>query len=393
MKKATRQHTKQHNSRLILKTIYSTDGISRADIARNSGLTRATVSSIVAEFIEDGLVDETGVGPSAGGKPPILLGLVEDARQLICLDLSRDPFQGALMDLRGQILQHVELPVDGRSAESALLLVDDLVNRLTALSCAPILGIGIGTPGVVDTQNGIIQKALNMDWHDIPLQSRLEAQHALPIYIANDSHLAAFAETSFGQYDTNNLVLINGGNGIGAGIVLNGKTYFGESFSSGEIGHISVAENGRQCICGNRGCLETVASVRSIMAQAQTLATQQPDLLSAWQAKDDPITWQTICRANQEAVPEIRQLVANAGKYLGMTIANLIGILNVRHIVLAGELITLDDGLLTAVCKEISQRVLSTTVSQTTISYTTLGKEIVLYGAGAFILSQELGVL
>ncbi len=381
MKKATRQHTKQHNSRLILKAIYTTDGISRADIARSSGLTRSTVSSIVAEFIENGLVDETGIGPSAGGKPPILLELREEARQLLCLDLSSDPFQGALLNLRGQIIERVQISVNGRSGNEALSLVDELVNRLVAISNAPILGIGIGTPGLVDTQQGVIKKALNLAWHDVPLQARLKKQHNLPVYIANDSHVAALAESSFGQYDTNNLVLIKVGRGIGAGLVLNGQPYYGVNFGAGEIGHISVVEDGAQCICGNRGCLETVASVRSILAQAKLTAPQTA------------VSWQTICAANQQANPDIQQIVTNAGKYLGITIANLVGILNVRHIIIAGEITGLGEELLTAVCTEISQRVLSTIVEQTTISYTTLGNKIVLFGAGALILSQELGML
>ena len=109
MKKATRQHTKEHNSRLILKTIYSQEDISRADIARVTHLTKATVSSIVNDLTEEGFVIETGLGPSVGGKPPRLLGFAENARHLIALDLSNESFQGAIVNLRGALLEHVNL--------------------------------------------------------------------------------------------------------------------------------------------------------------------------------------------------------------------------------------------------------------------------------------------
>lgn len=386
MKKATRQHTKQHNSRLILKTIYTAHGISRADIARNTGLTRATVSSIVSALIKDELVGETGVGPSAGGKPPIFLGVLENARQLICLDLSKDPFQGALVNLRGKILQRIEMPLNGRSGKDALDLVFQLVSKLRERCTTPVLGIGIGTPGLVDTHNGIIRNAVNLAWQDIPLKSLLEDQQALPVFVANDSHLAALAEYSFGSNNTNNMVLIKTGRGIGAGIVLNGQLYYGEGHGAGEIGHVTVLENGAQCSCGNTGCLEAVAGVQAIMDRVQAVSAAQ------WQGAK-PATWVAFCDAARQSDPAAQQLIATAGEYIGTAVAYLVGILNVRHIVIGGAMVPLGDGLLTAVRHQMQQRVLPAIAEQTSVSYTSLGTDLVLLGASALILNHRLGVI
>ncbi|KAA3657204.1 MAG: ROK family transcriptional regulator [Chloroflexi bacterium] len=386
MKKATRQHTKQHNSRLILKTIYVAGGISRADIARDTGLTRATVSTIVSELIKDGLIGETGVGPSAGGKPPIYLSVLDDARHIICLDLSKDPLQGALVNLRGKIVERIEMALNGRSGTIALDLVLDLVAQLRECTPKPVLGIGIGSPGLVDTQNGIIKKAVNLSWQDIPLKSLLEEKQDLPVYLANDSHMAALAEYSFGSNDTNNLVLIKTGRGVGAGIVINGQLYHGVGGNAGEIGHVTVDPHGAQCSCGNFGCLEAVASVQAILKQAQAIPDQQ------WQS-GKPSSWEAFCKAVHQDDPTAQQLVTTAGEYIGIAVANLVGILNIRDVVIAGAIVPLGHGLITAVCQQMHRSVLPAVAEQTTVKFTSLGADLALLGASALILNHQLGVI
>jgi predicted ArsR family transcriptional regulator len=119
MQKATRQHTKDHNTRLVLRTLFRQDDISRADIARATGLTRPTVSAIIAELMEAGLAIETGVGQSAGGKPPILLRVDADAHHILSIDLGSRNFRTALINLRGEIISQLEETCDGRQGEDA----------------------------------------------------------------------------------------------------------------------------------------------------------------------------------------------------------------------------------------------------------------------------------
>ena len=224
MKKATREQSKIHNKRLILKTIYDNGEISRAYISRLTYLTRTTVSSIVTELIDEGLVEEIGQGPSDGGKPPILLSVVDNSRHLIGIDLADSEFRGGVVDLRGKIIDRVIISVNDRDGLSAMELVYKLIDKLIGIATNPILGIGIGTPGLMDARNGIVRSAVNLDWSDLPLRNLLESRYNLHVYIANDSQVAALGEYTFGQrQETSNLVVVKVGRGVGAGIVINGR--------------------------------------------------------------------------------------------------------------------------------------------------------------------------
>ena len=389
-KKATRQHTKQHNARLVLKTIYEAGDVSRADLARMTGLTRATVSNIVAGYLDKGIVAETGVGPSIGGKPPILLSMVPDARQLICLDLGNEQFTGALVNLRSRFEKQISLPVNGRTAQAALDLVYELVDQLLSHVTAPVLGMALGSPGLIDADAGLVKQSVNLDWHDLPLQQLLADRYAFPVHIANDSHLAALAEYSYGNDDTRNLVLIKMGQGIGSGIVLNGRIFYGEGFGAGEIGHVSVVADGEQCSCGNVGCLETVASVRAMLRQVEMAASQNPDSLLA---TNSPITWEILRQACQQGDATAQQIVTQAGDFLGLAVANLVGILNVNRIVIAGDVAQTGDLFIGAVKNSMNRRVLPKLAVDTAVQYATTESNLVLLGASALILSQGLGVI
>ena len=158
MRKANQELTRQHNSRLVLNTIYKSGQISRVDISRQTGLTRTTVSAIVSEYLENGLVVESGFSPSTGGKPAILLRIDENARFLIGIDLSEREFRGALVNLRGEILRQEGIPLNHRDGESALELVYILVEQLLHQSKAGIVGIGVGTPGLMSPSSAVVIK-------------------------------------------------------------------------------------------------------------------------------------------------------------------------------------------------------------------------------------------
>jgi len=344
----------------------------------------------VAGYLDKGIVAETGVGPSIGGKPPILLSMVPDARQLICLDLGNEQFTGALVNLRGRFEKQISLPVNGRTAQAALDLVYELVDQLLSHVTAPVLGMALGSPGLIDADAGLVKQSVNLDWHDLPLQQLLADRYPFPVHIANDSHLAALAEYSYGNDDTRNLVLIKMGQGIGSGIVLNGRIFYGEGFGAGEIGHVSVVADGELCSCGNVGCLETVASVRAMLRQAETAAAQNPDSLLA---TSSPITWEILRQACQQGDATAQQIVTQAGDFLGLAVANLVGILNVNRIVIAGNVAQTGDLFIGAVKNSMNRRVLPKLAADTAVQYATTESNLVLLGASALILSQGLGVI
>jgi N-acetylglucosamine repressor len=392
MKKATRQQTKEHNTTLVLKTIYGRDCVSRAQIARLTGLTRTTVSDIVSNLLNDGLVIEDGYGESLGGKPPIQVRLVKDARQLICLDLSDDDFCGAVVNLRGEFLYRQVLPLQHRRGEAALQVVYQLVEALLTRTTAPILGIGIGTPGLVDARQGVVRQAVNRGWSDLPLKNLLYQRHQLPVYVGNDSHVAALAEYSFGEtYQMPNLVLIKVGEGIGSGIVLGGQIYYGDGFSAGEIGHLSVQRNGALCSCGNYGCLETVASTRALIDKTIELSRIYPQSSLADVAKSaHPID--ALASIFKAGDPQAHDLVLEAGRYVGLAVAHLVGVLNVHQVVISGDHERFGEPFLQAAREEMRQHVLPAMADETELSYSTLGEDIVLRGASALVLAQQLSL-
>ena len=393
--KATHAQTRQHNHRLVLRTVYDFGPISRADVARSTGLTRTTVSDVVGDLLGDGMVEEVGRGPSSGGKAPILLSIVGDARHVIGLDLGEVTFAGALVNLRGEIRRVVELPVDGRNGDDALAIVFRLVDELIAEAASPPLGIGVGTPGLVDTRTGTIRWAVNLDWQDLPLGGLLSERYGLPVNVANDSQAAALAEYTFGGDGRRlpNLITIKVGRGIGAGLVLNGSLFQGDGFGAGEIGHVAVVDDGAACRCGRFGCLETVASSPAIVARAGVLAAELGTSLAApTRGGAGELALDDVIRAFQAGDPAARTAALEAARYLGQAIAALIGALNIGRIVLDGPVTAFGDDWLATIADEARRRSLGLLSRDTDIAFGRLAPNVVVLGASALLITRELGL-
>ncbi len=395
MKKSTQEETKIHNSRLVLSTIYNHGEISRVEISRQTELTRTTVSDVVNKFISEGLVAETGISPSRGGKRAILLSLVKDARHLVGIDLAESEFRGAVVNLRGEVVHRVHLPVLERDGRAALALVYELIEKLLVLSDRPTLGVGIGTPGLMDPQKGIVRTAVNLDWFDLPLADLLREKFDMPIYIANDSQAAALAEYTFDNpHKLANLALIKAGRGIGAGIVLNGRLFYGDNSGAGEIGHVQIADQGERCRCGNFGCLETVASTQAIERKAKAIARTTPESpLNRLVKNPDAITIETVLQAFDAGDPAILTLINHTGCQIGVAVAHLVGGLNINQIVIAGSLARFGSRLTEAIQAEVRQRSLPALANETRIVTSSLGKDVVILGAASLLLSHEFGLL
>ena len=392
MQKATRQHTKDHNSRLVLRTIYNGGELSRADLARATGLTRPTVSSIVAELLESALVVETGQGPSAGGKRPTLLSINGGGRHLVAIDLSGTDFRAARLNLRGGIEARATCPAAGIRGDAVLASIHELIETVKPAT-NDLLGIGVATPGLVDPHNGIVRRAVNLGWVNVPLRDLLEEAYGRPVHVANDSHMAALAEYTYGEStDSDNLIVIRAGRGIGAGIILSGLPFYGDGFGAGEIGHVVVNTGGDLCTCGNRGCLETTSSISAILRRLESTDRAQSSL-----AGIQSPTWANFVSAVTEHDPVATDIAVFAGRHLGAAMANMVGALNIQSITLAGRVADLGDILLDSVQAEMHQRVLPSMAEATTIRLSSLGPErvadIIILGCSALLLQRELGVL
>ncbi|MBN1933019.1 MAG: ROK family transcriptional regulator [Anaerolineae bacterium] len=396
MKKATRQQTKTHNTHLILKTIYNQGQISRANIARLTNLTPTTVSDMVGELIADGLVQEIGQGPSAGGKPPILLSIVDDSNHLIGIDLASNEFRGAVINLRGTIKHRLHLSIGDLGGQEALNRVYDLIDGLLKITNTPTLGIGIGTPGLMDAGRGVVINSVNMGWQHLPLRDLLQKRYALPVYIANDCQVAALGEFTFGDNKGQpSLVLIKIARGVGAGIILNQQLYHGDGgYGAGEIGHVMVEENGELCMCGHYGCLETIVSGRALVRQVKAAKVKQRASIDPHAPSEnmDEITFAALKQALLAGDPTVCAVIERAGAFLGHTITHLVCALGIRHVVLSGHVVELGARLIEPVQRQIRRGALAALADETELSISTLGPDVVILGAAALVLSEELGL-
>jgi N-acetylglucosamine repressor len=377
MKKATHQQTKQHNRDLVLRTIFANESISRAEVARVTNLTRTTVSDVVSGLLAEGLVEEVGRGESLGGKSPILLSIVADSRYLIGLNLAQDKFTGAIVNLRGEIKEMVESPVHDDNGDNALNLVYQMIDQLMKKKIKPIVGIGVGTPGLVNTREGVVVNAVNLEWQDLPLSQLLEKKYKVPVRVLNDSQAAAIGEFVYGgeHAPDQNMVVVNVIHGIGAGILINGRLFQGDGGGAGEIGHVVVQENGELCRCGKRGCLETVASARAVVKRMKM--NSLAELVSSFNVENSKAT----------------DAIENAGRYLGVSLANLIATLNIQKIVLTGDMTRFGTKWLNAVSDSMQAGVFSRMTERTTLEIGKLDYRACILGASAFLLLDDYSLL
>ena len=360
--KVRQEDARRHHRTLLLQQLFRTGAASRADLARTSGLTKVTVSDLVGELLGEGLVEELGAPAQARvGKPPTLVGMAVDSSHVVTLDLSSvDTMLGAVMNLAGTVVRRAELPSVGARGADAVALAIELARILIARSDRPVLGIGIGSPGIVD-DNGTVLDAPNLGWHGTDLAGEVARATGLPVHVANDANVAALAEHTYGGAAEGGLLVLRLGFGVGAGLILGGALLHGYAAAAGEIGHVTVDDDGEDCACGRVGCLETLLAVPRL-------------------------------RARLAATDDVPGLLAATGARLGEVLAPVIGALNVHELVLTGPLDLLDGPLRDAVTATLRRRVMAVTSDGLTVRTSTLGDDVVLVGAAGLVLAGELGV-
>lgn len=365
--KALPQHNRVHNRAVVLQALFHQGAMSRADLARESGLTRPTVSVLVAELEADGIVTEIGQREDARvGKPATLVEINVDAFHMIVLDLSSaDRFVGAVVNLRGEVVDRAEIDIDGAVREDAIARVIRLGERLAALTTRRILGIGVGSPGIVDDR-GVVREALHLEWFDLELKQRLKDHFRVPVRVANDANVAALGVHTFREILGLSLMVVTIEHGVGVGLIIGGALVEGEQFSAGEIGHVTVADDetaGDLCTCGRRGCLETIIGARYLSDRIAGL--------------DD--------RARDE-------VLRTAGRALGVVVAPVISALNLNEVVLSGPRHLLDGPFSDAALETVRARTLSSVSTGLSMRTTRGDADLVLLGGASLVLRAELGV-
>jgi predicted NBD/HSP70 family sugar kinase len=360
------EHARGHNRSLVLQSLYRSGRVSRADLARTTGLTRVTISDLVGELIAEGLVVELGQRDDARpGKPAVLLDVDRSATQIIGVDLSEHAvFRGAVLDMDGRILQTAEVELAASRGSEATAKVLALVDRLVELTTAPVLGIGIGSPGIVEAE-GVVAAAPNLGWVEEPLQRLIAERTGLPAFVANDANVAVLAEHGFADAQ-GDMMLVKVGHGVGSGLLVAGALVFGSRFAAGEIGQVMVGTDaGPEAPYDRERCLEAWLAVPRLAARVE-----------AAEASGEPVE------------PVLRE----AGQRLGVALAPIVGALNLSEVVLAGPEDLIDGVLLDALRQTLRNRTMAGFHSGVTVRMTGLGRDIVLRGCVVMVLSAQLGV-
>ncbi|RBW69744.1 ROK family transcriptional regulator [Bacillus taeanensis] len=383
------QLVKKMNKSIVLQMIKDFSPISRADISQKAGLNKGTVSSLVSELIDENLIYEQGPGKSSGGRRPVMLLFNEKAGYSIGIDLGVNYILGILTDLQGKIVKEKEIPLlsnDYNSTFKQLTEVIDFLRFSAPESPYGVVGIGLGVPGSVN-HKGEILLAPNLEWKNKDIKAQLEAMYQLPIIIENEANAGAYGEMRFGaDQDVEELIYISAGIGIGVGLIFKGELYSGFNGFAGEMGHMVIETNGKQCRCGSKGCWELYASEHAVLEKANN-STLHDQLNLQDQSKIKLKMLIDLAEQNNE---NAIQLFEEVGTFLGIGINNIINTFNPQKIIIGNRLSAAAKWLMPSVQQEISERTLTFSKSDLKVEFSKLMTYAASLGAAAFIAENFL---
>lgn len=324
--------------------------MSRADIAGATGLSPAAVTLVTAELIDEKLLAE---GPHAvsntAGRRPVPLHLLYDARFAVGMKMTENQLMGVLTDLSTRVVRQATLPLDSHEPQSVVNAAARLVRKLTPRlhERERLAGIGMGMPGLINTDYGMVLESYRLGWSHVPLAAMLAKSVEVPVWIDNDVNAYGVAQHLFGhgrQADT--LVVVTVGRGIGASIVINGRLHNGKRGAAAELGHVLIQEAGRQCECGRSGCLEAYASEPSMLR-----------LLQERTGCETPVGIDEFFARALAGDGDCRAVLQTAGHHLGLRLADMINLLDPDTVVIGGEGVRFGAMLFDAVRAALAERV------------------------------------
>ena len=347
---------RRHNLGLVLRAVADGERPSRTDVALATSLHKATVSSLVADLIERGLVREAGVAPDGSvGRPAVALELVGDRYVALGLEINVDHLAYATVDLRGRVHDQGSIPRDDRArsveqtfAELAAL-VEEPRRRIRAAGSL-LVGATLALPGLVDPRGGTLLVAPNLGWRDVDAIGGLRTalgDAELPLRVENEANLAALAERWYGAGRTHrDFVYVSGFIGVGAGIISGGELRRGETGFGGEFGHVVLEAEGPPCACGGRGCVEALAGLEAL-------------LRLAGRGSSAPAGVADVVEAAERGDPVALEAIEAVGASLGVGLASTANLMGSRAIVLGGHFAALYPWLRGPIEAELRQRVLT----------------------------------
>jgi predicted NBD/HSP70 family sugar kinase len=368
---------RERNRLRVIDALRTRGAISRADIARQTGLSRSTVSSLVGDLQATGLVVERVAESAApaspqGGRPPVLVALDQSAGAVVGLDFGHDSLRVAIADLSYAILAetYAELEVD-TAAQDALdtgaRLVSELIEE-AGVERDRVLAAGMGLPGPIERESGLVHSPILPSWVGLNPANEMEERLELPVHLDNDANVGALGESTFGVgRGTHVMAYLRLSAGIGAGLVFNGRPFRGARGIAGEIGHVLVDPQGPICRCGNRGCLETFVA--------------GPALCELLRRSHGPLTVHDLLRLAEEGDTGCQRVLADAGRVVGRAVADLCNYLNPDLVVVGGDLSVAGDVLLEPMREAVRRFAIPAAVEDVEIVAGTLGGRAELLGA------------
>lgn len=379
----------QH-SRLLLNLLWREREISRADLARRSGLSRSTVSAIVNDLLGTGLVEETRAGISSGGRRPIMLEFQDQSSFIVGIELGATHVSCVLTDLHCKVRASWSAPAPVRNEPEAalekMMLGVRSVLEADGVGLSRVLGIGVAVPSPVDNEHpGELLPLVAPKWKGYNIATLLKESFGRPVFIDNDANLGALAELWWGAgCSAGDLAFIKVATGIGAGLTINARIFRGTSGIAGEIGHTSIDPNGPLCVCGLNGCLATFIGTPALLERAEA------QLRASRSNRPPPVSIDDLVNAALGGDPPSVELIQYAGNKLGVGIANMLNLLNPKTVVIGGGIARAGDLIIDAVCQTIRGLSLPASISSTEIRTTSLNEWGIALGAATLTLEAAL---
>ncbi len=337
-----------YNINVVLNSVQAADGISRVEIAKQTGLTAQTVSVIVRRLIEQGIVQESGSLPSAGGKPRTTLRINPTAAYAVGIHFDPIEVSVVVVDMMGQKLAHSRHAIPpGFEPEAFIAEAAQVAHKHLAELEIPderVLGVGAACPGPIDQSQGLVISPPRRDrWTEVPIKRLLKQYIGFDVIIDNDANAAAIGERWSGHgRNTSDFAFLYMGTGIGGAMFLSNHLYRGVSLNAGEFGHIVVEPNGAPCYCGNRGCLEAMCSPAAIVRDVHAeLATGRiSDLAALYREDPESVDHAAICLAAVDKDDVAGRVVDRVAEYLGDCAVTIANALDVDLLVIGGKAVT-----------------------------------------------------
>jgi N-acetylglucosamine repressor len=389
----------QHHRAVVLNLIRKRGPISRTDIYNTTKIRMTTVTEIVKELLESGIVIEVGSAESTGGRKPVLLTVNPTAGYIIGVDVRATNIRGILTNLQSRVIAQQQQDIPPQNG--GLDVVEQMKSIIRYLvQSVPdrdkLLGIGIAVAGLVDSEHGIVVFCANIPgWRNIPLKEIVESEFKVPTCIEEKARAGALGERAFGcGRDVDDLIYYHIGMGIGAGIISHGMLYFGASQSAGEIGHTVIDELGPPCRCGNFGCLEAIASAKAIRDHAIAALEKGVDSLLNDLAHNnfDTITSEMVYVAASRGDKLSRRILQEAGTHLGIGAANLVNILNPALLIIGGALARAGEFIIEPLQRTLMERSLTVSAKAVTVKVSELGDDAAPLGATTLILKNIFAI-